>query len=121
MLESAQSAPAEESALGRLLATEERLDALLADAARKAETAIGEAEAQARVRLGALDEEVATAVVSLGRRLDEERRQRLARLEAETRRTLEAIGALGELELEGLARRVVERVLASNGTGVGDQ
>lgn len=106
-----------DTALERLLATEARLDALLAEEAAHAEALVRSAEAEAADLAQSLEAEIARATVEVDTRLRAEGDARVAFLEDEARRVLAAWQEVDDASLERLADWVVEQVLQSKAAG----
>jgi hypothetical protein len=106
-----QAAPASESALARVLATETRLDLLLAEASAQGAEFVREAEAGAAARLAEVEAELERAERELEARLTSEGE---AAVQDERRRaddTIRSITAQAARTVE-LAEWVVRRLIA---------
>lgn len=99
------------TALERLLATESRLDAMLAEEAARAEDLVRAAEAEAADLARSLEAEIAEVAHQVDARLGAERDARLAFLEDEARRSLAVYERVDDAAALRLAAWVVERVL----------
>jgi len=100
-----------DTALERLLATEARLDALLAVEAASAEALVRAAQAEASGLAQSLEAEIARAAAEMDTRLRAESDARLGFMEDKARRTLAVWQEVDGGTLEQLAAWVVEQVL----------
>lgn len=107
----------EQGALVRLLAAEERLDELVADARHQAEVMLACAEEEAGERLATVRGDLEAARRELKERVNQERSDALAEIARRKSLQLEAVAGIGPDEIETLAELVVERVLAGAGGG----
>ena len=99
----------------RLLAAEESLDALVADARHQAEVLLACAEDEAQERLAGIHGDLEAARRELCQRITQERSERLALIEGRKSLQLEALAGIGRAEVDTLAELMVERVLADAG------
>jgi hypothetical protein len=97
--------------LARLLETETRLEALLAEARERAEGLIGEAVRQAKGREAALKTELAEAAALAERRRAEDGAQQLAALSRESELALGRLRSIGPERVSELAHWVANQVL----------
>ncbi|HEX9892978.1 MAG TPA: hypothetical protein VGA78_03595 [Gemmatimonadales bacterium] len=101
------------SALERLLNTEGRLDAMLAQEARDAEAILRAAQEEVVELEHRLEAELVSAAHEVDQRLAAERDARLAFIEDEARRSLEVLESVTPEQVGALAVWVVDRVLES--------
>jgi vacuolar-type H+-ATPase subunit H len=107
--------PAPDSALARLLATEARLETMLAECRAVAEARVRDAEAGAARRLGDVETELLDATHEMEARLARERRERLASATARATAALAAFEQLNDATVATLADWVVTQVIGSAG------
>lgn len=100
-------------ALARLLETEQRLEAEVAEAAARAQSMVAEAREQAAATLRRSDEAVARLQADSATRREEARAAKVAAIEAEVERRIAAWRDLSGDRLDQLADWVVERVLGT--------
>jgi len=107
--------PAPDSALARLLATEARLEAMLAECSTAAEARVRDAEAGAARRLDDVETELAVATREMEARLARERADRMASATARATAALAAFERLDEATVATLADWVVGQVIGAAG------
>lgn len=100
-----------DGSLSRLLQTETLLAARLSAAEQEAMRIRTAAHDAARADEGSLTREAAAANEALAREYAERRLMRLAQVEAEKARRVEALRSLSDAEVSRLAEGVVERLL----------
>jgi len=108
---------APESALARLLAIEERIEALLATARRDADAVREAARAQVAARLDALAAELTAADAALGATLAREAESRIFAERAALDRRIGRYEALDDARVEELAAWLADEVLSGVPTG----
>ena len=107
--------PAPDSALARLLATEARLETMLAERRAAAEARVRAAEAGAARRLDEVEAELAAAAREIETRLARERADRMAAATERATAALRAFEQLDDAMVASLAEWVVGQVIDSAG------
>lgn len=109
------SAPEATSALSRLLDTEARLEAMVAEARERADAVVREAESRCSARLAAVDAELRDALAAARSRHAGECAARIALLERESEAALRRYEAVAGERAEELARWLANQVLREMG------
>lgn len=101
--------------LERLIAVEERNEALIAEARREAERIVAAATASAEARRAAMREEVARGIAAMEREMAAERTERLAALEAEAARGVARFGGVSDQQIQAIVPELLARLMAEEG------